>query len=145
MKNIPLLCAGKKSLKVEKLLFTLQTLIIPFYFNKGKYVSMYAYSGYYLIYIIHMFIYILFDTLITIKNAIYSSTFVIGVIQQLRGQNLAAFCPPLPCVYSFYTLSVDKNKHFLTPSPPHIVHVVIECFILGNKDEIQISYIIINV
>ena len=28
---------------------------------------------------------------------------------------------------SFYTLSVDKNRHFLTPSPPHLVHVVIEC------------------
>ena len=27
---------------------------------------------------------------------------------------------------SFYTLSVDKNRHFLTPSPPHLVHVVIE-------------------
>ena len=30
------------------------------------------------------------------------------------------------CVDSFYTLSVDKNRHFLTPSPPHLVHVVIE-------------------
>ena len=28
---------------------------------------------------------------------------------------------------SFYTLSMDKNKHFLTPSPLHLVHVVIEC------------------
>ena len=28
---------------------------------------------------------------------------------------------------SFYILSVDKNRHFLTPSPPHLVHVVIEC------------------
>ena len=27
----------------------------------------------------------------------------------------------------FYTLSVDKNKHFLTPSPPQPVHVIIEC------------------
>ena len=47
---------GQKSLKVEKLLLTLQTLIIPFYFNKGKYFSMYAYSGYFLIhttYLIH--------------------------------------------------------------------------------------------
>ena len=35
---------GQKSLKVEKLLLTLQTLLIPFYFNKGKYFSMYTYS-----------------------------------------------------------------------------------------------------
>ena len=34
--------------------------------------------------------------------------------------------PPPLCVDSFCTLSVDKNRHFLTPSPPHLVHVVIE-------------------
>ena len=28
------------------------------------------------------------------------------------------FLTPLPCVDSFYTLSVDKNRHFLTPSHP---------------------------
>ena len=35
---------------------------------------------------------------------------------------------------SFYTLSVDKNRHVLTtprplldPFPPHLVHVFIEC------------------
>ena len=32
-----------------------------------------------------------------------------------------------PCMDSFYILSMDKNRHFLTPSPPHLVHVVIEC------------------
>ena len=32
----------------------------------------------------------------------------------------------LKCADSFYTLSVDKNGHFLTPSPPHIIDVVIE-------------------
>ena len=38
---------------------------------------------------------------------------------------------------SFYTLSVDKNKHFLTPSPPHIVHVVIKWpLILNNQSSI---------
>ena len=37
----------------------------------------------------------------------------LGVIQQLRGPNFAIFLPP---PYSFYTLSVDKNRHFLTPS-----------------------------
>ena len=36
-------------------------------------------------------------------------------------------CAPAPCVDSFYTLSMDKNRHFLTPSPPHLVHIVIEC------------------
>ena len=49
-----------------------------------------------------------------------------GGIQQLRGQNFAIFWPPTPCVDSFYTLSVNKNRHFLTPSPPHLVLVVIE-------------------
>ena len=38
---------------------------------------------------------------------------------------LALFDPP-PCADSFYIVSVDKNRHFLTPSPPHLVHVVIE-------------------
>ena len=28
------------------------------------------------------------------------------------------FIPPPFCVHSFYTLSVDKNRHFLTPSLP---------------------------
>ena len=36
------------------------------------------------------------------------------------------FLPHPPCVDSFYTLSVDENRHFLTPSPPHLAHVVIE-------------------
>ena len=34
--------------------------------------------------------------------------------------------PPPPCVDSFYTLSVDKNKPFFDPFPPYLVHVVIE-------------------
>ena len=43
---------------------------------------------------------------------------------------------PLCCVDSFFTLSVDKNRHFLTPFPPDLVHVVIECHlaeIVDNK------------
>ena len=35
--------------------------------------------------------------------------------------------PPTSFMDSFYTLSVDKNRHFLTPFPPHVFHVVIEC------------------
>ena len=31
-----------------------------------------------------------------------------------------------PNAWTIYTLSVDKNIHFLTPSPPHLLHVVIE-------------------
>ena len=31
-----------------------------------------------------------------------------------------------PCVDIFYALSVDKNRHFFYPLPPHLVHVVIE-------------------
>ena len=53
-------------------------------------------------------------------------TVSLGGVQQLRGQNSDIFDPP-PCVVSFYTISVDKNRHFVTPSPPHLVHVVIEC------------------
>ena len=51
---------------------------------------------------------------------------MLGVIQQLRGQNFAIVDPTTTCMDSFYTLSMDKNRHFLTPSPPHLVHVVIE-------------------
>ena len=36
------------------------------------------------------------------------------------------FLTPPPYVDIFYTLSVDKNIHLLTPFPPHLVHVVIE-------------------
>ena len=43
------------------------------------------------------------------------------------------FFDPPPCVDSFYTLSVGKNRHFLTPSPPHLVHVVIECPLRQGK------------
>ena len=43
------------------------------------------------------------------------------------------FTPPASTV--FYTLSVDKNRHFLTPSPLHLVHVVIEwSLILSGND-----------
>ena len=41
----------------------------------------------------------------------------LGVVQQLHGQNFAIFLTPPPCVDNSYTLSVDKNRHFLTPSP----------------------------
>ena len=43
--------------------------------------------------------------------------FILGGIQQLRGQTFAIFLPPPPCVDSFYTLSVDKNRHFWPPPP----------------------------
>ena len=35
------------------------------------------------------------------------------------------FDPTLLCI-QFYTLSVDKNRYFLTPSSPHLIHIVIE-------------------
>jgi hypothetical protein len=41
------------------------------------------------------------------------------------------FLTPPPLRGQFYTLSVDKNRHFLTPFPPHLVHVVIE-WLLNN-------------
>ena len=50
-----------------------------------------------------------------------------GAFKNNCGQNFAIFWPwPPLCVNSFYTLNVDKNRHFLTHSPPHLVHVVIE-------------------
>ena len=52
---------------------------------------------------------------------------MLGGFQELRGQNFAIFWPPTPGLDSFYTMTVDKNRLFLTPSPPQLVHVVIEC------------------
>ena len=47
-----------------------------------------------------------------------NSLIFLGVSQQLRRQNFAPFFDPSPpCVDSYYTLSVDKNRHFLTPFP----------------------------
>ena len=44
----------------------------------------------------------------------------------IRGQNFAIF-DPLPLGgHGCYTLSVEKTRHFLTPSPPHLVHALIE-------------------
>ena len=56
-------------------------------------------------------------------------TLVKGAFNNYMDRIMSFFSPPPPppCVDSFYTLSVDKNRHFLTPSPPHLVHVVIEC------------------
>ena len=39
-----------------------------------------------------------------------------GALSNYVDRNLPFFDPPPPCVDSFYTLSVDKNRHFLTPS-----------------------------
>ena len=51
----------------------------------------------------------------------------LGAFNNYVDRILPFFDPnPPPCVDSFYTLSGDKNRHFLTP-PPHLVHVVIEC------------------
>ena len=53
--------------------------------------------------------------------------------------NNCVFCWYTVCIvlYSFCTLSVDKNRHFLTPSPPHLVHVVIECPLSMPSDNPQ--------
>ena len=51
---------------------------------------------------------------------------------------LSFFDPPPPCVNSFYTLSVDKNRHFLTPSPRHLVHVIIECPLRNFKFQMEL-------
>ena len=50
-----------------------------------------------------------------------------GAFNNYVDRILPLFDPLSPCVDSFYTLSVDKNRHFLTPFPPHLVHIVIEC------------------
>ena len=48
------------------------------------------------------------------------------VSQKLRGQNFAIFWPPPPCVDSFYTHSMDKNRHFWPPSPHLFIHKILE-------------------
>ena len=67
------------------------------------------------------------------KENIEKKRILPNVRQHVRGHSTTTwteFChflvPPPSCVDSFYTLSVDKYRHFLTPSPPHLVHVVIE-------------------
>ena len=54
-------------------------------------------------------------------------------VEQLRGHSTTTwtknfhFLPSPPCVDSFYTLSTDKNRYFLTPPPPpHLVYLEIE-------------------
>ena len=42
---------------------------------------------------------------------------LMGAFNNYVDRILRFLTPPLPCVDSFYTLSVDKNRHFLTPSP----------------------------
>ena len=46
----------------------------------------------------------------------------LGGIQQLWGHNFAIFWPPHPCLDGFYTISMDKNRQFLTPSPSSCPH-----------------------
>ena len=63
------------------------------------------------------------------KNRIYSTQTKSSIVRGHSTTTWTEFChfltPPPSCVDSFYTLSVDKNRYFLTPSP-HLVHVVIE-------------------
>ena len=51
---------------------------------------------------------------------------LLKVIQWLRGHNFALFWPPLSSTWTFLTLNMDKNMHFLDHLPPLLVHVVIE-------------------
>ena len=51
----------------------------------------------------------------------------LGVIQWLRGHNFALFWPLPTSTWTFFTLNVDKNRHFLNHLPPLLVNVVIEC------------------
>ena len=54
---------------------------------------------------------------------------ILGVIQQLS--TWTEFChfltPPLPLRGQFLYPMRGQKQNFLTPSPPHPVHVVIEC------------------
>ena len=59
--------------------------------------------------------------------SVQSASVVKGPIRGHSTTTWTEFCHfSTPCVDSFYTLSVDKNIHFLTPSPPHLVHIVNE-------------------
>ena len=65
----------------------------------------------------------------------YHST--LGGIQQLHGQNFAIVCPPPLLGGQFLYLERGQNRHFLTPSPTHLVHVVIECPLIGYDQELE--------
>ena len=53
----------------------------------------------------------------------------LGVIHQVCGHNFAIFAPK-PCVDSFYTMSVDKDRHFLQEYLGKIVELM-ETLIVG--------------
>ena len=58
---------------------------------------------------------------------------LLGGTQQLcMWTEFCHFLPPPPAWTVFYTLSVDINRHFYDPLPPHLVHVVIECPLIEN-------------
>ena len=43
------------------------------------------------------------------------------------------FFHPLPCMDSFYNLSVNKKQTSFDPLPPHLVHIVIRCLLWGIR------------
>ena len=50
-----------------------------------------------------------------------------GAFNNYVDRILPFFDPPPLCVDSFHTLSVDKNRYFLTLSPSFLVHVSWDC------------------
>ena len=60
----------------------------------------------------------------------FSSNLLYGILRGHSTTTWTEFChflmPPPPCMGSFYTLRVDRNRYFLTPSPPHLAHLIIE-------------------
>ena len=59
--------------------------------------------------------------------------YCLGVIQQLRGQNLPFFAPTPLCGQFLYPERGQKQT-FFDPLPPHLVHVVIEWPLTGWND-----------
>ena len=49
-----------------------------------------------------------------------------GAFNNYVDRILPFFDSPPPLRGQFFTLSMDKSRHFFTPSPPNLVHVVIE-------------------
>ena len=69
-------------------------------------------------------------------------TAIFGVIQQQVDRILPFFDPP-PLRGQFLYPERGQKQTFLTPSPPHLVHVIIECFLTINHfvlDTLYLSY-----
>ena len=79
-----------------------------------------------------------------LKESAYSyspKTFPIGDIQWLHGYNVALFWRPITFTWTYLTLKMDENWHFLNNLPPLLVHVVIEWPLVIYMTNTNVCYI----